>query len=100
LDALQASVDEVFGSTPEFKKASDKERQTLYEPFVLLATLPLVGYSVAIEQNDAELLKTYQQIAGGGAPGQAGAGQVHRDGFDPSLMEETLGIEAPQPEKP
>lgn len=65
LEALQASVDEVFGSSPEFKQASQKERQTLYELFVLLATLPLAGYSVATEQNDAELMKSYQQIAGG-----------------------------------
>ena len=65
LDALQASVDEVFGTSADFKKASDQERQTLYELFVLLATLPLAGYSVATEQNDAELLHSYRQIAGG-----------------------------------
>lgn len=65
LDALQASVDEVFGTSADFKKASDKERQTLYELFVLLATLPLAGYSVATEQHDAELLHSYRQIAGG-----------------------------------
>lgn len=63
--AFQAGVDQVFGASPDFKKASPKERQTLYELFVLLATLPLAGYSVAAEQNDAELLRSYQQIAGG-----------------------------------
>ncbi|PZA07322.1 hypothetical protein DNA98_08990 [Meiothermus sp. Pnk-1] len=58
-------VEEAFGGSPEFKKATGPERQRLYELFVLMATLPLAGYSVATQENDAALMKTYQEIAGG-----------------------------------
>lgn len=43
---------------------SNQDRQKLYEAFVLTATLPLLGYTVAVEQNDQELLQTYREIAG------------------------------------
>ncbi|WP_026234916.1 DUF6683 family protein [Calidithermus timidus] len=61
---LWGAVEEAFASSLEFKKATDPERQRLYELFVLMATLPLAGYSVATEANDAALKKTYQEIAG------------------------------------
>lgn len=61
---LQASADAAFGSSADFKALSNQDRQKLYEAFVLTATLPLLGYTVAVEQNDQELLQTYREIAG------------------------------------
>ena len=61
---LQANSDAAFGSSEAFKRLSDPERQRFYEAFVLMATLPLLGYTVATEQNDQELLETYREIAG------------------------------------
>ncbi|MGH1394688.1 MAG: DUF6683 family protein [Trichormus sp.] len=61
---LQANSDEAFGSSTAFKALNSQERQKLYETFVLMATLPLAGYQVAIEENDQELLNTYREIAG------------------------------------
>lgn len=61
---LQANTDAAFGSSAAFKALSSQDRQKLYEAFVLMATLPLLGYTVATEQNDQELLQTYREIAG------------------------------------
>ncbi|MBD2298460.1 hypothetical protein H6G80_20620 [Nostoc sp. FACHB-87] len=61
---LQANSDAAFGSSTTFKALNSQERQKLYETFVLMATLPLAGYTVAIEQNDQELLNTYREVAG------------------------------------
>jgi hypothetical protein len=61
---LQANSDAAFGSSTAFKALNSQERQKLYETFVLMATLPLAGYQVAIEENDQELLNTYREIAG------------------------------------
>lgn len=61
---LQANTDAAFGSSAAFKALSSQDRQKLYEAFVLMATLPLLGYTVANEQNDQELLQTYREIAG------------------------------------
>ncbi|MBD1859229.1 MULTISPECIES: DUF6683 family protein [Leptolyngbya] len=61
---LQANVDAAFGSSATFKALNSQERQKLYETFVLMATLPLAGYTVATEEKDQELLETYRSIAG------------------------------------
>ena len=61
---LQANTDAAFGSSAAFKALSAQDRQKLYETFVLMATLLLMGYTVAMEQNDQELLNTYREIAG------------------------------------
>lgn len=61
---LQANTDAAFGSSAAFKALSSQDRQKLYEAFVLMATLPLLGYTVATEQNDQKLLQTYREIAG------------------------------------
>lgn len=61
---LQANSDAAFGGSAAFKALSAQDRQKLYETFVLMATLPLMGYVVATEQNDKELLETYREIAG------------------------------------
>lgn len=61
---LQANTDAAFGSSGAFKALKDQDRQKLYEAFVLMATLPLLGYTVAVEQNDQELLQTYREVAG------------------------------------
>jgi len=61
---LQANTDAAFGGSAAFKALSAQDRQKLYETFVLMATLPLMGYVVATEQNDQELLETYREIAG------------------------------------
>jgi hypothetical protein len=65
LSGLWGAVEEAFAGSLEFKKATATERQSLYELFVQMATLPLAGYSVATQENDAALKKTYQEIAGG-----------------------------------
>jgi hypothetical protein len=61
---LQANSDAAFGASSAFKALKDQDRQKLYEAFVLMATLPLLGYTVATEQNDAQLLETYREVAG------------------------------------
>ncbi|MCF4970653.1 DUF6683 family protein [Nostoc sp. CMAA1605] len=61
---LQANSDAAFGASSAFQALNSQERQKLYETFVLMATLPLAGYTVATEQNDQELLNTYREIAG------------------------------------
>ena len=61
---LQANSDAAFGSSEAFKALNNQERQKLYETFVLMATLPLAGYVVAVEENDQALLQTYREIAG------------------------------------
>ncbi len=61
---LQANVDAAFGASANFKRLTDAERQRFYEAFVLMATLPLMGYTVAVEQKDQQLLETYREIAG------------------------------------
>jgi len=61
--AFQATADEALGSAPAFKKLSNRERQTLYELFVHLATLPLAGYVAALQQNDAKEARVFQQLA-------------------------------------
>ncbi|WP_299429379.1 DUF6683 family protein [uncultured Meiothermus sp.] len=61
---LQANTDAAFGGSEAFKRLTDPERQRVYEALVLMATLPLLGYTVAVEQNDPELLETYRGIAG------------------------------------
>lgn len=60
---LQANTDAAFGASAPFRELSDGERQKLYEALVLMATLPLVGATVATEQNDAALLDTYREVA-------------------------------------
>jgi hypothetical protein len=61
---LQANSDAAFGSSAAFQALNSQERQKLYETFVLMATLPLAGYVVAVEENDQALLQTYREIAG------------------------------------
>jgi len=61
--AFQATADEALGSAPAFKKLSNRERQTLYELFVHLATLPLAGYVASLQQNDAKEARIFQQLA-------------------------------------
>lgn len=61
---LQANTDAAFGASSSFKALTDQDRQKLYEAFVLMATLPLLGYTVATEQNDTQLLETYREVAG------------------------------------
>lgn len=61
---LQANIDAAFGASSSFKALTDQDRQKLYEAFVLMATLPLLGYTVATEQNDTRLLETYREVAG------------------------------------
>ncbi|MCA3253230.1 MAG: DUF6683 family protein [Pseudomonadota bacterium] len=61
---LQANSDAAFGSLDNFKALKDPEQQKLYESFVLMATLPLMGYTVAVAQNDRTLLATYREAAG------------------------------------
>lgn len=60
---LQANTDAAFGASAAFRGLSDPERQKLYEALVLMATLPLAGYSVATEQGDAALVETYREVA-------------------------------------
>jgi hypothetical protein len=61
---LQANLDAAFGASATFKRLTDAERQRFHEAFVLMATLPLMGYTVAVEQKDQALLDTYREIAG------------------------------------
>jgi len=61
--AFQATADEALGASPAFKKLSNRERQTLYELFIHLATLPLAGYVAALQQNDAKEARVFQQLA-------------------------------------
>lgn len=61
---LQANTDAAFGASATFKNLNNLERQKFYEAFVLMATLPLMGYTVAVEQKDQALLDTYREIAG------------------------------------
>jgi hypothetical protein len=59
---LQAKTDMALGES--LKGKPDRERQTLYEALVLMATLPLMGYTVAAEEKDQALMDTYREIAG------------------------------------
>jgi hypothetical protein len=61
---LQGRLDALFGQSATFKKLTNKDRQQLYETLVLMATLPLAGYTVALEQKDEALMKTYRNLAG------------------------------------
>lgn len=61
---LQANTDAAFGASETFRRLSNSERQRMYEAFVLMATLPLLGYTVAVQENDPKLLETYREIAG------------------------------------
>lgn len=61
--AFQATADEALGASPAFKKLSNRERQTLYELFVHLATLPLAGYVAALENNNPQEARVFQQLA-------------------------------------
>ncbi|MDT7919819.1 MAG: hypothetical protein RQ868_04440 [Meiothermus sp.] len=61
--AFQATADEALGASPAFKKLSNRERQTLYELFVHLTTLPLAGYVAALENNNPQEARVFQQLA-------------------------------------
>jgi hypothetical protein len=61
---LQANSDAAFGSLEGFKSLQGPDQQKMYETFVLMATLPLMGYTVATAQNDKKLLATYREAAG------------------------------------
>ncbi|GIW34850.1 DUF6683 family protein [Meiothermus sp.] len=61
---LQANTDAAFGRSAAFMALSAQDRQKLYETFVLMATLPLLGYTVAVQESDPKLLETYREIAG------------------------------------
>ncbi|MCS7067996.1 DUF6683 family protein [Meiothermus sp.] len=61
---LQANTDAAFGASEAFRRLTDGERQRMYEAFVLMATLPLLGYTVAVQENDPKLLEDYREIAG------------------------------------
>jgi hypothetical protein len=60
---LQEKSDAAFGASATFKRLNNTDRQKLYEAFVLMATLPLAGYTVAVSENDAALKKTYRDVA-------------------------------------
>ena len=59
---LQAKTDLALADS--LKGKSDRERQTLYEALVLMATLPLMGYTVAADEKDQALMDNYREIAG------------------------------------
>lgn len=63
-ETLWGAVHQMLAESLEFRRSSDRSRQSLYETAVMMATLPLMGYLQAVEAGDAGSAAMYQEFAG------------------------------------
>lgn len=62
-DTLWRAVNQMYAESPDFARSSHRDRQSLYETAVMYATLPLMGYQQALEENDASSANMYRQFS-------------------------------------
>ncbi|HRH43833.1 MAG TPA: hypothetical protein PKY82_19530 [Pyrinomonadaceae bacterium] len=62
---LFQALSQMIDQTPNMANVPNKDKQFLHDTFVSFSGLVLAGYMQAKQTNDKEMLKQYQQVAGG-----------------------------------
>ena len=63
-ESLWLTLHDILANTPDFTATSNRERQELYEGFLLMATLPLYGYLISLEDGDMQSADLFRTLAG------------------------------------
>ncbi|HEX8685635.1 MAG TPA: DUF6683 family protein, partial [Pyrinomonadaceae bacterium] len=62
-EALLAHMREVYAADGQFRRASDRERQKMFETFAIVANWINVGFGTGKERGDREEMRKWRDIA-------------------------------------